>query len=268
MVALPAIGGTRWDLFPEAQANQAWLWLYGANFLMGIRDQWCLGSFEHFWSLAIEEHFYLVWPLVIFFCSRRQAMVASLGALCVSIVGRVVWLRMGGGDVAVELFTFFRLDGLALGALAALWARGPRGFEPLVRWGYLGTAICGLLFVAITPGDRRLLGLRWTIVAGFFAGVLLLAIASRRSTRWGTFWRTPVLRFFGKYSYAMYVFQLPLIVIVAPWCTAAGLCAEFGSVLWGRLAYIGLMTALTAGCAVVSWHLYEKRWLALKRRFA
>jgi peptidoglycan/LPS O-acetylase OafA/YrhL len=268
LIALPAIGGTRWDLFPEAQANQAWLWLYGANFLMGIRDQWCLGSFEHFWSLAIEEHFYLVWPLVIFLGSRRWAMVASLVALCVSIVGRMVWLRLGGGGVAVELFTFFRLDGLALGSLVALWARGPRGFEPLVRWGFFSAVIFGLLLVAITPGERRLLGLRWTIVAGFFAGVLVLAIASRPSSWWGRFWRTPLLRFFGKYSYAMYVIQLPLIVIVAPLLTADELCTEFGSVLWGRLAYIGIMTALTTGCAVASWHLYEKRWLALKRHFA
>ncbi len=48
LVVLPRLLGPSWVLFPEAEANQAWLWLYGANFLMGIRDQWCLGSFEHF----------------------------------------------------------------------------------------------------------------------------------------------------------------------------------------------------------------------------
>ncbi len=268
LVALPAILGSRWNLFPEARADQAWLWLYAANFLMGIRGAWCLGSFEHFWSLAIEEHFYLVWPLVIFFCSRRQAIVASLVALGISIVGRIVWLRMGGNDVAVELFTFFRLDGLALGALAALWARGPGGIAPLVRWALVATVVCGLLLIVITPGERRLLGLRWTIVAAFYVGMLVLAVASRPSTRWGKLWRSPVLAFFGKYSYAMYVVQLPLIVLMAPLITAEGTCAELGSVFWGRMAYIGIMSAATTACAVASWHLLEKRLLRLKTRFA
>ncbi|MEX2114290.1 MAG: acyltransferase [Pirellulales bacterium] len=268
LVALPAMLGSRWDLFAEARADQAWLWLYAANFLMGIRGAWCLGSFEHFWSLAIEEHFYLVWPLVIFWCSRRLAIVASLVALCVSIFGRIVWLRMGGNDVAVELFTFFRLDGLALGALAALWARGPRGIAPVARWALVAAVVCGLMLIAITPGERRLLGLRWTIVAGFFAGVLVLAVASRPATWWGTFWRSPVLAFFGKYSYAMYVFQLPLVALMAPLITAEGMCSELGSVFWGRVAYIGIMSAVTTGCAVASWHLFEKRLLRLKTRFA
>jgi peptidoglycan/LPS O-acetylase OafA/YrhL len=50
---------------------QAWLWLYGANILQSVRGQWCLGPLNHFWSLAIEEHFYLAWPAVIYFTSRR-----------------------------------------------------------------------------------------------------------------------------------------------------------------------------------------------------
>ena len=268
LVLMPALLGSRWEFFPEARADQAWLWLYGANFLMGIRDSWCLGSFEHFWSLAIEEHFYLVWPLLIYCCSRRGAMLASLMALCVSIFGRIAWLRMGGNSVAVELFTFFRLDGLALGALAALAARGPLGIRPLVRWAVPAAIFGAIALIVITPGDRRLLGLRWTIVAVFFAGVLVLAVASRPNTVWGRFWRFRVLAFFGKYSYAMYVFQLPLVELAAPWLTAAGLCTAVGSVFWGRVAYIGVMSALTTLCAVASWHLFEKRFLRLKARFA
>jgi peptidoglycan/LPS O-acetylase OafA/YrhL len=268
LVLMPALLGSRWQFFPEARAEQAWLWLYAANFLMGIRDSWCLGSFEHFWSLAIEEHFYLVWPLVVYFCSRRGAMVASVAALGISIIGRIIWLRAGGNSVAVELFTFFRLDGLALGALAALAARGPLGIKPLVRWAWPAAILGGILLAAITPGDRRLLGLRWTIVAVFFVGLLLLAVASRPDTAWGRVWRSRVLAFFGKYSYAMYVFQLPLIELAAPWFTAASVCAAVGSVLGGRLAYIAIMSAITTLCAVASWHLYEKHFLRLKSRFA
>ena len=76
--------------------------------------------------------------------------------------------------------------------------------------------------------------------------------------------RGPGLAFFGKYSYAMYVFQLPLVELTAPWLTAGGICASVGSVFWGRLAYIAVMSALTTLCAVVSWHFFEKRVLRLK----
>ena len=73
LVAPPALCGPEYDLFPEAESNQAWLWLYGANLLVAVRDSWCLGSFDHFWSLSVEEHFYFLWPLVIFFfCASRR----------------------------------------------------------------------------------------------------------------------------------------------------------------------------------------------------
>ena len=47
--AMPALCGPEYDLFPEAESNQAWLWLYGTNLLVAVRDSWCLGSFDHFW---------------------------------------------------------------------------------------------------------------------------------------------------------------------------------------------------------------------------
>jgi peptidoglycan/LPS O-acetylase OafA/YrhL len=260
--------GSKGNVFPEARANQAWLWLYGANFLMGIRDQWCLGLFTHFWSLSVEEHFYLLWPLVIFCCSRRQAIGVSLLAIAVSVVGRIVWLSAGWGDVAVDTFTFLRLDGLALGSLLAVAARGPKGIGGLVRWALIGGGICGAAMAAISLlPDRRLMGVPVVIIAEFFGALLVLAVTSRRSTFWGMIWHSPFLRFFGKYSYAMYVFQLPLIALMAPILTPEGLCNRVGSVLAGRVLYIALMSTVTTGAAVFSWHLYEKHFLALKSRF-
>ncbi len=267
LVVLPFAFGSRGELFPEATENQAWLWTYCANFLMGIRNEWCLGSFEHFWSLAIEEQFYLVWPLLILLCSRRQAMIASLAAVAFSILGRIVWIRSGGGDAAVELFTFFRFDGLGLGAFLALYVRGPAQCLPPSRWARVSVAGCAAGVVGAILLERRLWGLNLALVAGFCAALLILALASTPDSRWGRLWRSRALAFFGKYSYAMYVFQLPLIVLMAPILTAEGLCASLGSVFLGRMTYIALMTSVTTACAYLSWHLYEKHFLKLKRYF-
>ena len=65
----------------------------------------------------------------------------------------------------------------------------------------------------------------------------------------------------------MYVFQLPLIALMAPILAPEELCSRMGSVFAGRLTYIALMTTVTTGAAVYSWHLYEKHFLAMKKYF-
>ncbi len=268
LVALPGLCGPACDLFTDAKSNQTWLWLYGANLLVAMRDSWCLGSFDHFWSLSVEEHFYFLWPLVIFAFSRKQAMAASLMAIVFSAVARVVWIRLGGGGATMEAFTLFRLDGLATGAWLALAAHGPVGIRPSVTWAFAMVTACGIALVGIWQSAHpRLHGIPLLVLALFFGAMLVLAMESHASSWWGMFWRSSVLKFFGKYSYAMYVFQLPLIRIMQPVLTPDGLCSQMTSVFFGRLAYIGIMTTITTVLAVLSWHLYEKHFLALKRWF-
>ncbi|HEX4142746.1 MAG TPA: acyltransferase [Pirellulales bacterium] len=268
LVALPLLLGARYQLFPEARADQASLWLYVANFLMGFRNEWCLGSFRHFWSLCVEEHFYLLWPLVIFFCSRRQAMAACLLTISFAIVGRIVWLMLGGPKVAIEAFTCFQCDGLALGSFLALVARGPRGIRAYLPWALVGMILTGLSMGYIsTLADRQLLGFPITICSAFFGGLLVLAVSARSTTWLGKIWGSRPLAFFGKYSYAMYVFQLPLIEILAPVLNPEMLIERSGSAFIGRMAYILAMFAITTAGAVLSWNLFEKHFLALKSRF-
>ena len=52
------------------------LWLYSSNLLIAWKGKWCLGAFDHLWSLAVEEQFYLAWPFIIAALSRRRAMAA------------------------------------------------------------------------------------------------------------------------------------------------------------------------------------------------
>jgi peptidoglycan/LPS O-acetylase OafA/YrhL len=267
LVAMPGLFGSAGELFTEASDNQIWLWPYAANLLVASRNAWCLGFFDHFWSLSVEEHFYLLWPLVIFFCSRRTAMFVSLATVAAAVLGRMVCIRLGG-EIAGQTFTLFRMDGLALGGLLALAARGEYGIERLVPWAYAAALACAAALVGISQlQDVQWLGLPLLTVSGLFGALLVLAVASRSSTWWGLLWRSKVLGFFGKYSYAMYVFQLPLIAVLSPMFTAETFCAQIGSVLWGRLAYTAAMLAITTASALASWHLYEKHFLALKSKF-
>jgi peptidoglycan/LPS O-acetylase OafA/YrhL len=268
LFVLPLFGGTVAAAFQPAAEGQAWLWLYGANVLQAARGDWCLGSLNHFWSLAIEEHFYLVWPLVIYLSSRRTAMWVSGGVVGFSVVARALWLACGGNDVAAEVFTPLRMDGLALGSWLALVARAPGGLGWLRQYAPAMLILFGGGAALLAISDRRFFGLSYLLWAGASAAGLILVVAARSERPLGRIGGSRLLQFLGKYSYGMYVFQLPLIAIAATIITAQGLAASIGNAIIGQMIYCGVMFAITTATAVVSWHVFEKCWLSLKWYFA
>src|SRR5262245_1853423 len=129
---IPLLRGPTLDYLVE---RQAWAWLYAVNIYVAEQGEWSLYYINHFWSLAIEEHFYLFWPLIVFLLARRpRTLIAvSLGlSLCAMLAQGIGWL-MGLTWFTVGVLTPFRLDGLALGAFLAVMARQPGGLERLVR---------------------------------------------------------------------------------------------------------------------------------------
>jgi len=106
---------------------QMWQWTYLTNFGMAIHgppaamtSQISLG---HFWTLSVEEHFYLFWPAIVFALSPRQ-----LKAACIFLGGAALILRcvLAFGHLNLIGLTPFRLDTLCLGGLLAIYAReGP-----------------------------------------------------------------------------------------------------------------------------------------------
>jgi peptidoglycan/LPS O-acetylase OafA/YrhL len=113
----------------------------------------------------------------------------------------------------------------------------------------------------------RLLTLPLTAWAVLCGALLVLTITARPKSPFGWLGNSQALQFFGKYSYAMYVFQNLLIPLLAGVVTAPGLARTLGSAWLGQAAYCAIMFAATTLVALASWHLFEKHWLALKKRF-
>jgi peptidoglycan/LPS O-acetylase OafA/YrhL len=268
LLILPGVGGSMGAAFSAAADYQGWLWLYGANVLQSLRGQWCLGPLNHFWSLAIEEHFYLLWPLVIYCSSRRTALWICGGVAGFSIFARALWLACGGNDVAAEVLTPLRMDGLALGGWLALVARAPNGLGWLKRYAPPALGVFGISAIAAAMLERRFYGLPYLLWACASGALLVTVVAARRESLLARFGNSHLLQFFGKYSYGMYVFQLPLIAIVASVVNAPGLANAIGNAAVGQSIYCLLMFMATTLAAVASWHLFEKQWLAFKRYFA
>jgi peptidoglycan/LPS O-acetylase OafA/YrhL len=273
-VVLPLLWPAGASVYHETTPHQGWLWFYGTNLLEARDEAWGLGYFNHFWSLAVEEHFYLLWPLVIFYCSRTTALRVCVGLMLVAVVSRVA-LAVNGQVIAAEVLTLCRLDALGVGALLALAARGPGGVRALVPWAVRGAvafgAVLGLELLLRGSAEGALKYALWAVelslFAAFFGAVLVLAVTAAPAGLAGRFWNARSLCFFGKYSYGMYVFQLPLLPVFQFYFPVADLAAWSGSPFLGRMLFILLALAGTVAVALVSWHLFEKQVLKFKGRF-
>lgn len=223
----------------------------------------------HFWSLAVEEHFYLLWPLLVLVCRRRRDLVVALLLIMLAaLVSRCFLVPRGYG---VFFITFCRFDAIALGSLLAVVGRTPRGMHILARgapWALLALLTLAVPMYTSTSGER-LVGVQvikyllWALVYG---GLLILAVA-RHTRLLPRFFCLAPLRLSGKYSYALYVFHPFIFLSVEPW-KARGVLGRYiphdaAVVLWMLLA-----VALTYAGAILSWHAYEKHFLGLKRYFS
>ena len=123
--------------------------------------------------------------------------------------------------------------------------------------------------MATGPGDRRSRSLKvgHTLLACVCGGVLVLAITSPRQTELGGTLSSSLLRFFGRYSYALYVFHYPLLLFLPDHLSLEWVPMPFGSLLLKTLVFILSATTLSVALALVSWHLYEEQFLKLRRFF-
>ncbi len=72
---IPLLRGPMLDYLAD---RQAWAWLYGVNVYIGMDGDWSFSYLDHFWSLPVEEHFYLFWPLVVFLLARRPRVLIAV----------------------------------------------------------------------------------------------------------------------------------------------------------------------------------------------
>jgi peptidoglycan/LPS O-acetylase OafA/YrhL len=133
-----------------------WLVSYTYNVRAAFTESW-IGNFHHFWSLAIEEHFYLIWLLFVCIFSRRLLMKLCLAVAAASFLLRLIVVLSGARPLIGFFFTPCRLDGLLAGALVALAWRDPadwarlRGFAEHLALG------AGCLLLGVALGQRRFL---------------------------------------------------------------------------------------------------------------
>lgn len=257
------------------QGKQAWFWLYATNWLFALEGGFSRTSGGYFWSLAVEEQFYLVWPFVVYALTDRSLLRVSVGLLCVSLISRVLLSNFGVGTGTLYNMTFTHLDGLAVGSCLSICLRSPALTARLTRalpWA-AAAALAGLLVVRLADHHfffwgRHMAEYGYTLIVVLF-GALLVRVARGQTTQGlNRLLTTRFMTLCGKYSYALYLVHVPVASVVFPVMYRAlrnhlPLIGYDGAFLVAAFAAFAVSWALAAA----SWFLIEKRILTLKRYF-
>lgn len=254
-----------------------WLLIYAQNIVIAARGDWAFSSAQinmnHFWSLAVEEHFYLVWPALVFFSSRRALTRVSVAILVLAPVLRFALVRSSVGNIAAFVLTPCRIDSMAIGGLLALAETDERARASLARLApYAGIGALAL-FVPVAlrsrsfePMEPLIATLGFSLLAIASASLLAHLVFSQESRLTAAFQSRPLMTL-GKYSYGLYVLHFVLRAPISALLEARGWPALMHSEVLAWAAYFVIATAASFGAALVTWTLIEKPALALKRYF-
>jgi peptidoglycan/LPS O-acetylase OafA/YrhL len=208
-----------------------------------------LGSFNHTWSLSVEEQFYLIWPVVLVWSMRwrRGPAVIATAGIVVSTVLRFVLAVGSGGLPRVYYGSDTQAAGLLIGCLLA-WAahRGLREVRPPV-WMVTGGALA--LFLWLLDGSSVNACILVPTVVPVVAFGLIWAVCTV-SGGWLT---SPVLRYVGARSYGLYLWHYPAIYAVR---------IGVGQSLAGTLLAVVAAFLL----AELSWRMIERPLVSLRHR--
>lgn len=251
---------------------RAWLWLYLTNVYLGPETTFSIPYLSHFWSLAVEEHFYLVWPFVIWYASTRSAMrlCVVLGVLALAL--RIAFSIAAPTQLYAGVLTPCKVDALCAGAWFALAARDASPLSAAravgVAW-FAGGLVLALSawYFALHRGAALVLPARTTALAVFF-GAMIYGAAFHHGLGWLKAGLTlSWLRQLGRYSYGLYVFH----GIVAYAMDRFEVPAFFETLTAVHTLNSVLMVSFGVGVsyaiALLSYHALELPFLSLKKRF-
>ena len=240
--------------------GQEWVWLYLHNFLQA-RGPSQLPGMGHLWSLAVEEQFYLVWPLLVWFSSKRRLPSILLVLLTVSVAIRMVALFVGYNPWAIMHLTWFRLDGLVMGSLIAsiqsqptwlrLWRSSRNWLFAFAGLAVLAVAVSQKSFEWINPVVQCVGFLAVAVIGGCVVDLVVERASFGPPSPPNMFQR--FLTMFGKYSYAIYIFHMLVIHSVR----------HLGPEL-NDFVVLVVASFLSLVVGILSWHLFESHWLRLK----
>jgi len=255
--------------------HQIWFWLYGSNILYAIEGSFGRIPGGYFWSLAVEEQFYLIWPWIVYYLGRDQLRKVALGMFLGSLFGRILLMMVFNVEpTAVYCLLFTHMDGLALGSYIALRFSGSedpqevtKRFDVLGILALVATVTLGVSLGNLNFWNPKVATLSFSFLALAFVSILVFVIFNRSPLLNRYLFSNPLLRSFGKYSYSLYVIHPPIGHMLSIYLFPKIIDQYSISPTISCLIFITLATIVCWSVSFLSWNLFEKHFLKLKKYF-
>ncbi len=234
---------------PSMRSTAAGIWpafvFYVQNIVFVNRETYPFGLGAT-WSLAVEEQFYLTWPLLVFLFKKRTLAIICASLVVVSLSLRLTARFYGAPSGFIHFFTLSRLDAIAF-------------------YQFLGFGAAGVLLARILM-HRNSSIVSYTFLAIAFVGLLGISLTSDpRSSLLGRSLSAAWLRYIGKISYGIYLLHYPLFILWSRFIGSLGFYQAHP--VAGNLAAFAGQIPLAAIAASISWHFFEEPILRLKEWF-
>jgi peptidoglycan/LPS O-acetylase OafA/YrhL len=237
--------------------NQQWYsYLYLQNFATTFG--WDFVGPSHFWSLSVEEHFYLFWPLLIFFLDNKKIYYLIGLIVLFSVFLRYIMLC---NEFSVFYFTFTRLDSLALGALLSLLelkkAFKKSNISKFVALLIFTSFLSMILWIYYTGESNIIIETyKYLLLAIIYFALIGIIISLKEKNIINQILKNKFFSYSGKISYGLYVYHPLSFLIVFKFLNTQN---------WVLLLISCFL--LSYLISSISYHFFEVKFLNLKKYF-
>jgi peptidoglycan/LPS O-acetylase OafA/YrhL len=220
--------------------------------------RWGIDGPRHFWSLAVEEHFYLFWPLIVYSLSNKNLCRFILAIIVGAILLRAYMTSL---HYEVYWFTFTRIDSLAIGGLLSLMElKGffiEKNYKKFLLLLSLIFAPLIVLWAFFTGSQNAVIQIfKYDFVSLLFFGLIGIVLCIKEGNLINRILSSSFFSYHGKISYGLYVYHS-----IGFWLSVKYIQFDF----WPLSFLMGYLVTMLM--ATVSFYSFEERFLSLKRLY-
>ncbi len=292
LVVLPALfpNNPKVVSFGRVGADGWMYWFFLQNYGIALAGEFRHGILDVTWSLAIEEQFYFVWPLLVYVCRKRWLAAVCIGLIALGFAFRLLLVFvLNAHPITPYVLTFARLGSLATGSLLALVWQQP-GLMDRLRVPAAWAAALSIPCIWMATAAERVAGIDFMGTAGFrggpftrtfgdflvlfgLAGLVISCITAKPGSLFYRFMTSLPLRTLALYSYGIFLFHTPVRAFLRDVVFGPGYGGRQPLVLWpnwlgsqipAQLLFYVLAMAIVLPLSMLSYHGFEKHFLKLK----
>ncbi len=245
----------------------AWIWnegngvyylTYTSNILFFLKgDQ--SAELQHTWSLAVEEQFYIIWPLLLILLSKRQTLYFLVSVFFIGIISNILWYKSN-----VRLFPNGNFHTLGIGALLAYlvyYHKQDRFYENLLQKYSLPAFAISFAVLCLVLGTNSSNNFLKPLFLSLTSGLFLFIAYNGKTSLLNPLLNLKPLQYIGKLSYGIYLYHKPIpsFIKIA--------CLKLHLELPPPLLYFLLCLLILIPVVLASYYLIEKPILKLKTKF-